>query len=198
MGWTETYYQFKLSHKQRREEMDKLFTWESADYSHCVLRSSITNNVYYAAVEDTEKSTGKKDVWAAVCLISERKDGYGYWYGYKDMDETCGPYSYDCPLAILKLLSPTENEYANEWRRKCYEKHKKPSLSSMPEGSSIRFICPYKTTYHEAGESITLTKTVTCRYWSTNGKHRTTYRWLEPNGRIYWKTTMIPDDFEVA
>ena len=34
------------------------------------------------------------------------------------------PYHYECPKSILKLLTPTDNELANEWREKCYEYHK--------------------------------------------------------------------------
>jgi hypothetical protein len=35
------------------------------------------------------------------------------------MDETCGPYEKKCPLSILNLLTPTDNEWANEWRKQC-------------------------------------------------------------------------------
>lgn len=45
--------------------------------------------------------------------------------GYKDMDESSGPLQYDCPVSILKLLSPTDNENTMEWRKKCYERSKK-------------------------------------------------------------------------
>jgi len=42
-----------------------------------------------------------------------------YNFGYKDMDETMGPYSYDCPRSILDKLTPTDHEYALKWRREC-------------------------------------------------------------------------------
>lgn len=198
MGWTETYYYTKLSHKERRQELDKLFTWESESKTYKVLRSSIVSNTYYAAVEMIEKESGSRDVWGTVCLMSERKEGYGYWYGYKYMSEDMGPYYYDCPIKILDLLTPTDNEQANEWRKRCYEKAKKPKLSSMKEGDRIKFICPWQTTYHNPGDEITLTKTLTCRRWNTAGYgSRNTYRWMEDNGRIYWKQSMIPDNYEV-
>ena len=44
-----------------------------------------------------------------------------------------GPYYYDCPKGILDLLTPTDNECANDWRRKCREKkEKKSSLCRIP------------------------------------------------------------------
>ena len=54
------------------------------------------------------------------------------------MDETCGPYQYDCPESILKLLTPTESKWANEWRAKCREYRKKAKeLKALPMGSKI-------------------------------------------------------------
>ena len=37
----------------------------------------------------------------------------------KAISEDCGPFAYDCPKRILDKLSPTEVEYASEWREKC-------------------------------------------------------------------------------
>jgi len=41
---------------------------------------------------------------------------------YKDMSENCGPQQDDCPIAILDLLSPTDNKYALDWRTICRAK----------------------------------------------------------------------------
>lgn len=51
-----------------------------------------------------------------VCLTRVQKG----WFYYKDMDETMGPYAYKCPEKILRMLTPTDNENANEWRDKCW------------------------------------------------------------------------------
>lgn len=55
-------------------------------------------------------------LWALI-VITDIADGE---FGYKDIDETMGPFYYDCPNVILKLLSSTDNEYAKTWREKCY------------------------------------------------------------------------------
>ena len=39
-------------------------------------------------------------------------------WGYKDVDETMGPYKHDFPVSWLDLLSPVESEYAVEWRER--------------------------------------------------------------------------------
>jgi hypothetical protein len=39
------------------------------------------------------------------------------------MDETMGPVESRCPERILDLLTPTDSEYANEWRARCRAFH---------------------------------------------------------------------------
>ena len=57
------------------------------------------------------------------------------------MSEDVLPYAYDCPKRILDLLSPTDNECALEWRRKCAEKRaekNRDALGKIPFGARIR------------------------------------------------------------
>ena len=42
---------------------------------------------------------------------------------WKEMDETQGPCEDDCPSAMIRALSPTKNEYANAWRKRCLQKN---------------------------------------------------------------------------
>lgn len=44
-----------------------------------------------------------------------------YDTGYKDMDESMGPCESECPERILHLLSPTDHEYALNWRQRCWD-----------------------------------------------------------------------------
>lgn len=77
-----------------------------------IVKDALVDDIYYAAM----RSTKTNKVWALI-VITDVADGE---FGYKDMDETMGPFYYDCPNTILKLLSPTDNEYAKTWREKCY------------------------------------------------------------------------------
>ena len=63
--------------------------------------------------------TEEQKIVGYVVLTSVRDN---YWFGYKDMSEFGMPYYFDCPKGILKLLSETDNEYANEWRKECYKR----------------------------------------------------------------------------
>ena len=86
-----------------------------------VLRSALVKmRVYYAAVEQVVAATDKREVWGAVCLVDYNpRDREGYIFGYKDMSEPMGPCECDCPDAILDLLTPTDHQYADEWRARC-------------------------------------------------------------------------------
>ncbi len=112
MGWTyyqATYYKKdgKIDRRaEYRAEFGKEPSWAA------IVKDSMVGNIYYAAM----KSSKTGEVWALVVLTETD----GTEFGYKDMDETMGPGYCDCPIGILKLLSPTDNEYANEWRRNCY------------------------------------------------------------------------------
>ena len=116
MGWT-----FTEKPKDVKRWFEDSLTWETETNTNRCLRSSIRLNEAYAAVETIDKETGEKTVWAAIYLLqyTRAKD---YNFGYKEMDETCGPYACNCPTAILDLLTPSfneYNEYAKNWRQKC-------------------------------------------------------------------------------
>lgn len=127
MGWT--YYRasyFKNGKIDRKAECDAEFTGENYE----VVKSRLVGSTWYAAIKDKRTD----EVWGLVCLTSV--DGWDF--GYKDMFEDMGPFCYDCPESILKLLSPTDNEYANEWRTKCRERaEQKKRLENLPVGTHI-------------------------------------------------------------
>jgi len=193
MGWDETMYYKKLSHKERREEMDKRFTWENKQYNEYPLASTIKNNVYYGAIKRTYKD-GTIEVWCAICPLSVRKEGIEYWYGTKLMCESMGVNGcYDCPKKILDLLTPTDNEWANEWRAKCIEHAGKPNLSKLEVGTVIEFVCPFDTTAWSAGETVRLEKICRTVNWVTGRK---SYSWVGNGWK--WSQKMIPADFKVV
>lgn len=81
-----------------------------------ILKSALINmREFYAAVST------ENEVWAFVALIdfSKPKGTDRTNFAYKDMDENCLPYYFNCPEKILNLLSPTDNENALKWRDSC-------------------------------------------------------------------------------
>lgn len=212
MGWTSyhaTYYD-KRGNIDRKKECDAYFE-EGLNRGHYhVRKSAMQGSVYYAAVETLkrfvkEESDGtriyedipenERRTWGVVFLTSTDKKDY-YNFSYKDMDESMGPYAYDCPESILDLLSETDNEYASEWRKRCREeakrKKKKAKLSRLNEGSIIRITYPYENgKYFKKGDVISLEKECVRQRIYKNKKR--VYRWC--SGRIYIPQSKIPDDY---
>lgn len=178
MGWTSyhaTYYKrgYRDSKIDRKAECDHIFnsdmvTWDD-DHKKIgkyeVLKSSMVGSTYYAAIKQTKFATEAEPeltrVFAMVCLTSVDTKEY-FNFSYKDMDETMGPFKYDCPKGILDLLTPTENEYANEWRKQCYEnlaKKKNPNgFGKLPVDTIIRLTMPIDTKYFKQGQEVRLQK----------------------------------------
>lgn len=59
---------------------------------------------------------------------------------WKYVDDFMGPAEDDCPATILNLLTPTDNEYANDWRERCRKNiERKKAQPKVKEGDVIVF-----------------------------------------------------------
>jgi hypothetical protein len=162
MGWL--FMQSFDPHSGPKQYLDAQFTYERETHVSKVLRSALVKmRVYYAAVE-TVFPDGKRDVWAAVCLVKYNpRDREGFIFGYKDMSEEAGPCEAECPEEILNILTPTDSGNAIEWRERCRklislrkQNAKKPKLQP---GQIVEFDSPiYMTdkTSHKTLEVVTL------------------------------------------
>jgi hypothetical protein len=135
MGWT-----FQEKPRDVKAELDRQLTWTNENGSRRVLDSAIVaRSEYYAAVEHV-KPDGERIVWAAAFMLKFVPRAVdGYTFGYKDMDETMGPYLHRCPVRILDMLTATDNEYTNAWRERCRMYHaRRAALPKLVEGMRLR------------------------------------------------------------
>ncbi len=107
MGWV-SYYRPKGETDRTHFERELLSSPDDE-----IVQCASTNRVFYAAVRTI--STG--EVWALVVLMKWTRGRFNF--AYKDMDETMGPAEADAPAAVLDALTPTDHEYALEWRQRC-------------------------------------------------------------------------------
>ncbi len=126
MGWT---YTNKPSYISAKEYIEKnCLTWTSDTHDYRVLDGGVKNfRTYYGAVEKVNKATGAREVFAVIFMLNFCKDYHNF--GYKDMDESCGPYQAECPERILKLLTPTTSQYAQQWRDACWANINKKAVA---------------------------------------------------------------------
>lgn len=203
MGWDYGRARYwKNGRIDRKAECDERFTWKTDAKEISVLKSSMVGSTYYAAVQI--KTPEKTEVIGCVTLTSV--DGCDI--GMKIMEETCGPYQVECPKSILKLLTPTDSEWANEWRKKCWAYHEekerkkkdKYSLKNLALGTRIDFVAPYDTTAARAGEHVTLEKKVVAWksvYDRKLGRPVIKEKIGWSDGYYTWPEKYIPNDYRV-
>jgi hypothetical protein len=106
MGWDISYDMSKAD-----QVADLVKGWSEEGRGCRFLAHSVRGNVLYAVGQNFTAGEPERfeDRWIFVCLL--RKDR-GYGWGYKDMDESMGPYYYNCPLKFLDM-APVACE---EWR----------------------------------------------------------------------------------
>lgn len=125
MGWM-----FTLDKRTRKELLEYLRRPERYGENLELLRSvAVGNNHWYLC---RRKDDGP--VWIGLDLMKGGgKSGHGW--GWKDLDETCGPVEVNCPLSFLDQASPTDHEYAAPWREavRAYHAKKKARPAPAPE-----------------------------------------------------------------
>lgn len=130
MGWTFTngkYYK-ENGKVDRKAECDHLFCEDLVK----VIKSVMVGNTYYAALKVLDNNSV---IGAVVLTSSDRKNGFNF--GYKVMTEDHGPVEDKCPVSILKLLTPTDNEYAKGWRDRCWKNsYKKATKKTIVKADS--------------------------------------------------------------
>ena len=160
MGWLYMPRCSMAGHASPKAYLDDQFTYsrdqeDGSTRGLKVLASSCPGNrVYYAAAQALANGGGG-EIFAIVCLVRwNPNDKEGMIFGYKDMDETMGPNEASCPEAILKLLTPTQNEHALDWRKRCLANLQR-RLRKLQDGDRIKLPAPMKfTDGHEGDEFI--------------------------------------------
>lgn len=125
MGWTFTAMQ-GIKPKEVKGVVDSMIRSDAK-----VVKSVMVGNTYYAAVEFRGTTTG------LVVKTSIRNSEYCN-FGTKFIGEEEGPCERECPNSILNLLSPTDSDWANQWRDKCRAFNDAlKNLKKLPIGSKV-------------------------------------------------------------
>lgn len=162
MGWFEQ--EAKYFDKHGQVDRKKCMRAEFSDES-CILKDAMVGSTYYAA---TRLADGNVSIFVGLTSVREK-----YYFAYKPMEASMGPYRYDCPESILKL-NTLHGGYTDEWIAKCRElRAKKNEWEKLQKKASVlRATLPWDTRFYRKGDVVTLTKDCTL------------------NGKIYWETSI--------
>jgi len=138
MGW------FFTHGASRKDIIEYLSRPHRSDLStHSTVARYFRGNTMYAVHEIKAHDGSKMERYACVYLLQRDKDGWGY----KPLEETCGPYYCDMPGKHLDMLTPTDHQWANEWRATCRKriaarkaKRRKPDVKTYDAGEGCKAI----------------------------------------------------------
>lgn len=119
MGWT-------VGWGSKRELVDHLIANAKGSNCELVKHSIVGNNLWMLL---KLKDGGQKFVLLNK-LQAYRRDIGGYEWGYKDIDESCGPCEVNCPLGLIEEADEPRGYYAADWREQVRAYHaarRKPS-----------------------------------------------------------------------
>ncbi len=128
MGWLFTQGQ---SRRQLIEHLTADF--EIADRKNRTFKRYCSGNTLFAVHEIIRKDSGEIMRYIGVYLMQNDKK---FGWGYKDMDESFGPYQYGCPLSFFDLV-PDPGGYATAWRQRCREDHAR-RFQKLEVGQTVR------------------------------------------------------------
>lgn len=151
MGWL--YY-----HRPKGETDREHFQREVLGERYRIVECATVNNVFYAAVEALEGGYPREGVVTAFVALINRNGGDPHNFGYKDMDETCGPGDAEAPAKVLDALTPVEEAYgpvdehvpefganwAIQWRARCRRNLAKAAgRPKVRKGDTVKLAKPF-------------------------------------------------------
>lgn len=162
MGWLTMPFAAMGGHPTAKAYLDAQFTYtrevDGSSKGLRVLASSCPQNrTYYAATQVMTNGVGG-EIFAIVCKV--------HWcpgsktneqFGYKDMEESMGPFEDDCPQSILDLLTSTDSDHALDWRRRCRARLERRSRK-IEDGDGIRLETPLKFVDGHTGSEFIVEK----------------------------------------
>lgn len=159
-------------HREKGLSNAEWLTAEVLGETQTLVDISSTRGVIYAAVREADGTT-----WGLVVLTSWSRDYYNFCH--KEVSEDMGPNETQCPTRILDVLTPTDSEYASNWRTRCRDyaatKAARPKVTS---GDVVRFAEPIKFGNGETLDTFTFEKRSDFRAIGTFGRYRIT-KWRD-------------------
>ncbi len=129
MGWS-----FSCNDTGRKAHIESITNQRHFSSGYVPITHRVVGNHVWQLVQ---RPDGTKFI--ALDLIAKERGG---GWGYKSIDEDCGPYHYDCPITLLDKADPPATPNAEAWRAKVREfadrqQRLKREMQTLKPGSVI-------------------------------------------------------------
>lgn len=176
MGWL-------FTHGATKKDIikERTVAYEDGNVRLTTLAHCIRGNCLWIVKEVLNKKVGSAERFIELDLLEKSKgDDWNGW-GYKDMDESMGPYYYSCPVAYLDMVPVVTNQ---AWRDQVRE-HAAKKARKLELGATYSLIdgCNPKT--------LRIISLKPLRGYSADGRlYRTSKKYLKDKieDPIKWKT----------
>lgn len=170
MGWS-----FAMQDTGRKAHIESLTNQRHFSNGYVPITHRVVGNHVWQLVQ---RPDGTK--YITLDLIAKERGG---GWGYKSVDEDCGPYFFDCPAPLLDKADPPATPNAEAWRAKVWEfvdrqKRLKREMQTLKPGTVIVVgPCQY-TLLEDLGRSGWRAKDLGGRHW------RLTARFVKSNLKV--------------
>lgn len=139
------------------------------------------NRLWFLAQTRTGEHAGRK--WIGLTLIDTRRGEVAV----KSMDETVGPYYFDCPLSFLDRADAPVGPYAGPWREKvrAFHANRAAKRAAIRQGCSVMY----------DGQVYELRRSLGRRGWEVLREDGVL---LRMQARQLWQATVLPQPTQAA
>lgn len=137
MGWTSSW-----AWTQKSTIVNHVISTDLWGANFTILEHAVRGNRVWVLAEYAQgEKVGQRFI--ALFLLSRHE---GEW-AYKDMDESCGPYHFDCPISFVKCareINAPVSDIAKTWREKVIKYHsdlntKRKSKATLAPGMKLKY-----------------------------------------------------------
>ena len=96
MGWT-----FTRDATRADVIADRIEAWSNDTHAGQTIRHCLKGNVLWTVRSIIDKGSRRVERYIG-CDLLQRERGYGW--GYKDLEESSGPFYFSCPLGYLAMV----------------------------------------------------------------------------------------------
>lgn len=115
MGWL-----FSERWPTRRDLINAIVSTPQIQSCKALRHCCTGNNLWVLnEVVDSDNTTHR---FITLYMLQKHGGTYPFW-GYKDIEETCGPVALTCPISYIDACTEPANDWSREWREKVRARH---------------------------------------------------------------------------